>query len=200
MLMDKRKVILLGVLSLMIVVLGIIGYQGWRGQNEKLEIIEEQAHTPDIAKEGPQLSKTIKVHICGEVKCPDVYEMKEEDRVIDAIRKAGGETEYACLDAINLAAPLYDGQQVMVPTTRIAKNGDIGNVSMGQVHESGKININTADGKQMQELDGIGEKLAQRIIDYRNDNGPFNNLEDLKKVSGIGDKKYESVKEQITLY
>ncbi len=200
MLMDKRKMILLGVFSLVIVVLGIIGYQGWSRQNENLRIIEEQDDTSDISKEAQQPSRIIKVHICGEVKCPDVYEMKEDARVIDAIRTAGGETEYACLDAINLAAPLYDGQQVMVPTIRIVGNGDTGDISMGQVNGNGKVNINTANVEQLEALDGIGEKLAQRIVDYRNDNGPFHHLEDLKKVSGIGDKKYESFKEQITLY
>lgn len=129
-------------------------------------------------------SPEIYVYVEGEVANPGIYEFTEGDRVADAIEAAGGFTSSADRGAVNLAASLNDGQQVYV-----YKVGDIPQ----------KVNINTAGSWLLQLLPGIGEVLAGRIIEYRNGNGGFRIIEDLKKVEGIGPATFDNLKDKITV-
>ncbi|HZK12312.1 MAG TPA: helix-hairpin-helix domain-containing protein, partial [Atribacterota bacterium] len=128
------------------------------------------------------------------------------DRIVDAVKIAGGETEEANLDLINLAALLKDGQKIIIPykiynQTGEEMNKDIyNNVENGyssSVSTSAKVNINTADTIILQTLPGIGPVLSERIIEYRNQNGLFGVIDDIKDVSGIAEKKYEGIKDLI---
>lgn len=135
------------------------------------------------------------VDVAGWVRRPGVYEFVEGDRVIDALEAAGGPRKGALTTSLNLAAPLTDGQQILVPEP---VRGPVG-VSEEGVDASGKVNINTADATQLETLSGIGEVLAQAIIDYRDDNGPFTSVDQLMEVSGIGDATLGEIRDQVTV-
>lgn len=142
--------------------------------------------------------KVLFIHVAGTVKSPGVYKLKEGSRVFDAINAAGGYALNADLNALNLATPLTDGEKVYVPAL-----GELPPASSslpGRVSSStSKININTADAQQLDTLPGIGPVFAQRIIDYRTSQGRFSNIEDIKNVSGIGKKRFEQLKDLITV-
>ncbi|KYH31804.1 helix-hairpin-helix domain-containing protein [Neomoorella mulderi] len=153
---------------------------------------------------------TIQVHVAGAVQRPGVYELHAGARVNEAVSLAGLLPE-ANPNALNLAAPLNDGQQVIVPRQgeeagAVGGNGNFsgpgisgGGTAGGTVKTGGKVNINTATLAELDSLPGIGPTLAQRIIDYRNQKGPFRTIEDLQNVSGIGSKKFADLKDLITV-
>lgn len=143
----------------------------------------------------------IKVYITGEVKNQGVIELEEGDRIADAIEKAGGQTEQASLKNVNLAYQLEDGQKIYIPNindteTEIIDDGASGVVDDATIKQT-VVNINKADEKELQSLNGIGESLATSIVQYRKENGNFETIEDLKNVPGIGDSKFENIKEYI---
>lgn len=162
-------------------------------------------------------SKKIIVHISGEVISPGVISLEEGARIVDAINMADGVTEEADLSKVNLAYVLEDAQKIYVPNINekeekeIVENieegvvisgsgiNDENNSSSGNNSKNGnvKININTADIKELQKLSGIGESIALRIVTYRKENGKFNSIEDLKNVSGIGENKFNKIKNNI---
>lgn len=153
----------------------------------------------------------IAVHVIGAVPRPGLYEFVEGARVQDAIDAAGGLLSSANVDSINLAALLEDGQQLnipynagaepaesfsteeelVLPTEEASENSDVENTEL--------ININTASLEELDSLPGIGPTIAQRIIDYRNENGPFNTIEDIQNVSGIGPSTFEEIQDLITV-
>lgn|SRR5690554_2845407 len=145
--------------------------------------------------------KKILVHVAGEVINPGVYELFEGSRVIDAVELAGGATSKAELNIINLAAFISDGQQIYVPSSE--ESTSIFSHHPGLItdsgHDTGKVNINTANSQELQSLSGIGPGKAQGIIEYRNKNGSFCSPEDLLNVSGIGEKTFEKIKDRITV-
>jgi len=164
----------------------------------------------DISENNTVIQKEIPsviIHITGAVKNPGVYQLKSTDRIVDAVKIAGGETEEANLDLINLAALLKDGQKIIVPYKTYSETGDETNTnsyknvesvySSSSVSTSAKININTANANMLQALSGIGPVLSERIIEYRNQNGFFGVIDDIKDVSGIGEKKFEGIKDLI---
>ena len=150
----------------------------------------------------------IKVYICGMVENPGVYEIDEGARIIDLLEVAGGESEGACLEIINLAQPVSDGQRIYFPSKEevMDKNKDGSSVFftedlLNDYQSTGNklININEANLQELQELPGIGPALANNIIEYRKNNGVFKTKEELKNVTGIGDKKYEKICELISI-
>ncbi|SHI35505.1 helix-hairpin-helix domain-containing protein [Desulfofundulus thermosubterraneus] len=165
--------------------------------------------------------KELVVHVAGAVEKPGVYRLPSGARVQDAVQMAVARPE-ADLDMLNLAAPLADGQKLVVPVKQPGLTG--GAVPLQNMPGSGPVNatlrdnpfaqphgksptgsgslvnINTADQKELETLPGIGPSLAQRIIQYRETNGPFKVPEDIKNVSGIGDKRFEQLKDYITVY
>ena len=160
--------------------------------------------------------KEIVVHITGAVKKEGIVYLKEGDRIIDAIEKAGGETKNADLSQVNLAYVLSDGQKIYIPNKNekiddfiiVAGTGITTNTSQASTGTSrnaenntgtSKVNINTANEVELDSLPGIGPSIAKKIVTYRNENGKFNNIEDIKNVSGIGDAKYEELKNYITV-
>ena len=146
----------------------------------------------------PAKPEKIFVHVCGAVNRPGVYEMLEGNRIFEAIDLADGFTDEAYQPSVNLADKVTDGQQVVVPTKEEAKEMPL--KAMGGVEAEGTlININTADATRLQELSGIGESKAKEILLYREKNGLFSSIEDIKSVSGIGDKLYERIRENITV-
>lgn len=167
-------------------------------------------------------AKDLLVHVAGAVAKPGVYQLPHGSRVIDAVNQAGPAAE-AELDSLKLASPVTDGQTIYVPsksstqagstaagssqgspvssagTGRNAFTSQTGVKPSGTATVTGLVNINTADQSQLDTLPGVGPSLAQRIIQYREINGPFKAIEDLKDVSGIGDKNFEKLKDRITV-
>jgi len=142
-------------------------------------------------------ANAIVVDVVGAVRKPGVYDFAQGARVIDAVRAAGGLLPDAEPQAINLARPLVDGEQVVVPKKGEAPPAAAGGDSVQQ--PGGKVNINSAGESDFENLPGIGPVLAQKIVDYREQHGPFRSIQDLMKVSGIGQKKFDSLSAYITV-
>lgn len=139
------------------------------------------------------------VHVCGEVVVPGVYEVEEGSRVWDVIKIAGGMTEHAAPDYINLAQILVDGEKVVVPSSDEVEGFPESETAKGQVSGTGKtlVNINTASLEELMTLSGIGKSKAESIISYREMNGPFAKIEDIMKISGIKEAAFEKIKKDI---
>ncbi|NUH82220.1 helix-hairpin-helix domain-containing protein [Bacillus firmus] len=149
-----------------------------------------------------QRPQAMKADIKGAVKKPGVYEAEEGERVIDLLEKAGGLTEKADSTKINFALKITDEMVIYVP-----EEGEIleetqmgaGNFEEKGQQDSRKVNLNGADETELQTLPGIGPSKAAAIIEHRDTNGPFKGIEDLKLISGIGDKTFEKLKEHISV-
>ena len=153
----------------------------------------------DAQVEETQTKASVFVHVAGAVVAPGLYELEEDARIQDAIQAAGGFAEGALTDSINLAQVVTDGEQIVVQqqAAAAAADGSGGAVANSGVSADGKININTASESELMELDGVGEATAAKIIDHRNSEGRFKTIEDLMEVSGIGEKKFEALKDSI---
>ena len=137
------------------------------------------------------------VHVAGAVERPGVVRVAPGSRVAGAVARAGGPSRKADLTAVNLAAEVEDGQQVVVPA-----RGAAGTVAGGAVLEPGapgapKLSLGIATAEQLDELDGIGPTLSERIVEYRTENGGFGSLEELREVEGIGEKRFETLHEAL---
>jgi competence protein ComEA len=142
-------------------------------------------------------ANSIVVDVVGAVHKPGVYDFAQGARVIDAVRAAGGFLPDAEPQAINLARPLVDGEQVVVPKKGETPPAATGGGSAQQ--PGGKVNINSATASDFENLPGIGPVLAQKIVDYRDQHGPFRSIQDLMKVTGIGQKKFDSLSAYVTV-
>ena len=140
------------------------------------------------------------VYVSGEVIRPGVYELDVEHRVADALSAAGGPTADADLDSINLAMRLTDEDQIHVPpigTGGSSGAGGIRSTGSSSSTSSGKLNINAATVEELESLPGIGSAKAAAIVEYRGTHGPFQRVEDLVEVSGIGDGILGSIRHLI---
>jgi competence protein ComEA len=139
------------------------------------------------------------VDVAGWVRTPGVYEFSSGDRIVDAIARAGGARRGADLAALNLAAPLVDGTQILVPREGEAPpGGGVGAVTTGGA-TGGLVNINTAGATELEALPGIGEVLAATIVAYRDEHGPFASVDQLEDVSGIGPSTLEELRDLVTI-
>jgi len=161
--------------------------------------IQESNSFNSIQSNTPKDTENTKivVYVAGAVNKPDVYELPEDSRVKDAIKKAGGATKEADLISINLAEKLNDGEEVVVP--KKGENTSITNGGASSTNRSNKININTADATELEKLPGIGEVKAEAIIQYRKSYGRFKTIHDITRVSGIGEKTFEKIKDLISV-
>jgi competence protein ComEA len=162
------------------------------------------ASGPDPTAAPSPPAQEIVVDVAGWVHRPGVYRLHQGDRIIDAIERAGGARSGADLTSLNLAALLSDGEQILVgragaPGAGVASGTTVGSSGGGMSGEGDLINLNTATLDELESLSGIGEVLAQRILDYREQHGPFRSVEDLLSVSGIGDKRLADLKPHITV-
>ncbi len=136
---------------------------------------------------------TVYVHICGEVVFPGVYEVAAESRIVDVLRLAGGFTDEAAEEYLNLAAPVTDGMQIIILSEEEAEEE-----KERQLKEAkGLVNINTASVEELCTLPGIGESRAEDIVAYRTANGNFEEPQDIMQVSGIKSALYEKLKDKI---
>ena len=146
------------------------------------------------------------VYVCGKVKNPGVYELRNGDRVVKAIEAAGGMTEDASEEVLNQAQMLQDGQQIYVPDKEEAaqpglqmQTGGEGNNPGVQGGADTKVNLNTASKEELMTLTGIGESRAESILLYRQEHGSFKNIEEIKQIAGIKDAIFGRIKDRITI-
>lgn len=134
------------------------------------------------------------VHVAGAVRAPGLYRLAADARVAAALERAGGPAARADLNAVNLAARVQDGQQIVVPRAgAVAHAGAEAGAGTGQV----KPSLGSASAQQLEELDGIGPTLAERIVEYRGAHGGFRSLDELAEVDGIGEQRLKSLREAL---
>lgn len=195
-------------LSLLIVIVGFNGISGWLAFREEkaLEtaetVSEIPAKTEDLNTTPPEtVPATVTVHICGAVSSPGVVTLPAGSRVKDALEQAGGFSAKADTVSVNLAEIITDGQQIVIYEQSDAQNavGTAKGKSPAAAPSGLPVSVNHGSLEALMLLDGIGEKTAQKIMDYRKAQGGFKTLEELKNVPGIGEKKFEQIKNDIKL-
>ena len=240
----KQKIVIIIVTT---IILAVVGYFAYATETEKqnetnLEIAETEEKQED---EKENKEEKIIVHLSGAVKKEGIIELDENSRIADAIEKAGGIKENACIDEINLAYKLEDGMKIYIPTKEECKkqqeekkqliqtetsgisnsnsqesqnkntttssgtaanagktnsgSTSITGTSSNNTAKLGEVNINTASQTELETLPGIGPSTALKIVNYRKEKGKFKKIEDIKEVSGIGDSKYNKIKDLITI-
>ena len=208
----KQKIGLI-LAALLIVILAFIWLFSIYGNDQpKNEIKKSQESNNEIEfKLGikEKENKTIMVDISGEIITPGVVKLPEGSRIIDGITAAGGKTEDADLSKVNLAYILDDGVQLYIPryNEKLEKEIVQTEPGVGIIQEGinttskkdSKVNINTANKEKLATLPGIGEGTAEKIIEYRSKTGKFNVIDEIKKIPGIGESKFKSLKDKITI-
>ncbi len=194
---EHKEILKKAGIVVLVIILGLVVSMIKNGGQE-----EANAQAEEATVSTEETAAMIYVDVGGEVKDPSVVELPDGSRVTDAITAAGGLTEQADLTDINRAAFVSDGEKIYIPSqvSELEDDGlSVGEGGGGGTAKSsdGRININTADSTQLQELTGVGPATAEKIIDYRKQNGRFQSIEDIKNVSGIGDKTYEKLKDHI---
>lgn len=142
----------------------------------------------------PTINNKLTVHLAGEFNYPGIYQIEENTRVIDAIKLAGGATKKADLNKTNLAAFIKDGQKIHLKPIKTQTNEKPAPKKTFQ-----KININKASFNKLCQINGVGPSIANKIILYRNETGPFKSINDIKKIKGISKKKFQKLKDSITI-
>jgi competence protein ComEA len=186
-----------GLIVVLVAVLGGAGLWYARSLPKPVTIAEPGPGAAQPAVSPTSSPALLIVDVAGAVRTPGVYEFAEGERVVDAIERAGGPRPKADLSLLNLAAPLVDGTQILVPKFGPAVTGVPGETAPGSA--TGLININTASTTELETLSGIGEVLAATIVEYRTQNGPFASVDDLLDVSGIGPATLEEIRDQVTV-
>lgn len=202
----KQKIIIIGVATFMVLFIGF--YIINKTNNSEYIELETQENkliedNTSISEEHSEKEEKIIIHVTGAVKKQGIVEVENGARISDVIDATGGITNEADLTKINLAYEVEDGQKIYVPNINdrtniesITKEAGENVLEENNVKNS-KVNINTASQTELETLSGIGPSTALKIINYREENGDFKKIDDIKNVPGIGESKFESLKENI---
>lgn len=202
--MDKQKIIKIAI-AVLIGIFAIVYYFSTSNKETNYEeiltneVVIENKQDENIEEEKPM----IKVYVTGEVNNPGVIELEEGARIEDAIENAGGIKPEANLNDVNLAYEVSDGEKIYIPNlldaTGTENIEEMSTENSSTSNSNKKVNINKATVTELTNIPGIGESTAEKIIAYREENGKFKSVEDIKKVSGIGTSKYEKLKDYISV-
>lgn len=209
---QRKVVIIIGILVTILVGWKLFDSKNFEEVNSN-EILVSNLKNNEKEKNEDKEEDVMAIHVTGEVKNPGVVKVKQGSRIEDIIEAAGGLTENADITNVNLAFEVEDGMKIRIPSND-EDNENEGNIIEHYItQDSGKgvivsedkssenlslvININTANETELEQLPGIGASIAGRIIDYRNKNGKFKAIEDIKNVTGIGETKFEKIKDFI---
>ena len=167
-------------------------------------VVHDGASFDGAVSETEAMDPAFVVHVCGEVVNPGIYELPAGSRIYEAVKAAGGFTENAAEESVNLASPIEDGVQIRIYSKDEAETLAAGAAPFDGFEASGEgkepvVNLNTATKEELMTLSGIGESRAEDIIRYREENGGFQNIEDIMKVSGIKDAAFQKIKDRITV-
>lgn len=218
---NKKQKIILGVLAALVI--GFVCYYVYAKEDDASLDLENnlQVNDEEMEKQEQYSDDIILVHVSGAVNKEGIVELKVNSRISDAIEKAGGIRDDANTENINLAYKLEDGMKIHIPTKQEIENtnkihmsetiqdksenyittssGISTNQEETETAKNTKVNINTATQTQLETLPGIGPSTATKIITYRKEKGKFVKIEDIKEVNGIGDSKFEKIKNYITV-
>ncbi len=197
----NKKVIV--IVSIIFVIILFVFFNN--NKDDEVEIIEQIENKVDASIEEDKDAKQIIVHITGCIRKQGVVEIDEGSRIIDVIEAAGGVTEEADITKVNLAYIVKDAQKIYIPSIYdkqdieyiTSNNGENVIIENKYEGESNMVNINTATQTELEKLSGIGPSTALKIISYREENGKFKSIEEIKEVPGIGDAKFNSIKDMI---
>jgi competence protein ComEA len=204
---NKQKIVRVAIITLLILAALFLFFFRTGNQNDK-EMMNSDENKIQTSEKTDIATDIIIVDVAGEVKNPAVIELPVESRINDAILAAGGLTNQADISQINRAAILSDGEKIFIPTKQISSVVDVaptneGTISHGTTDNSNygnkMVNINYASASELQEIPGVGPVTAEKIILYRQDHGLFRKIDEIKKVSGIGDKTYIKMKPYICI-
>lgn len=185
------------IIALAVLLAAISFYTTWQ-KSQALPVAVAPAAAA-AEKTGNKATEVV-VYVSGAVLKPGVVTLPAGARVIDAVKAAGGGTAEADMERINLAQAVKDGMQIQIPRVAAGNAANAGGAAgRPAASEAHLVNINTADKAMLDSLPGIGPALAERIVEYREKHGPFQDIADLKKVSGIGESKWEKLKDKVTL-
>ena len=168
------------------------------------DVVHDGASFDGAVSETEAMDPAFVVHVCGEVANPGIYELPAGSRIYEAVKAAGGFTENAAEESVNLASPIEDGVQIRIYSKEETETLAAGAAPFDGFEASGEgkepvVNLNTATKEELMTLSGIGESRAEDIIRYREENGGFQNIEDIMKVSGIKDAAFQKIKDRITV-
>ena len=193
------------------IIYGIFNYFTQNKNKENLENISQDIiinnQTENTTEENNNQEKIV-IHITGAICNEGIYELEENSRIADAVKMAGGLKENADLKQINLAYVLEDGMKINIPSKNESTNEPSNNAESYITKENlnsfnnaktSKVNINSATQTELETLPGIGPSTALKIINYRKEKGKFNKIEDIKNVNGIGESKFNKIKEFIKI-
>lgn len=191
---DKRRIVL--IISIYALLFGVFYF--YKNNNYNSTIINQLSPTPqenelndEIVGEASGIEEEIFIHISGEINYPGLIKLKYGQRLYEGVEMAGGMTDEADLDQINLSLVLNDQDKVYIPS----KDEKVNYI---QTNSTPLININTATKNELMNLNGVGEKTADSIIEYREKTG-FKNIEDIMNVPGIGEQKFKQIQEHINI-
>lgn len=200
-----KKIIIIGVIIIIVIIYAIYKnlsnnqYQEINFEKDEIENKEDTENEKTIDEKN-----YIVLHITGEVINPGIIKIEEGQRVADAIEAAGGVTPNANVNKINLAYILKDGQKLYVPSIYDEEEKEFITENIGKnildesiENNNIKININTATESQLENLSGIGPSTAMKIVNYRKENGLFKSIDEIKNVPGIGESKFNAIKDNI---
>lgn len=206
-----NKKILFIIIIISGIIYGVFNYFTQNNNKENLENISQDIiinnQTENITEENNNQEKIV-IHITGAICNEGIYELEENSRIADAVKMAGGLKEDADLKQINLAYVLEDGMKINIPSKNENTNEDSNNTESYITKENlnssnntkiSKVNINNATQTELETLPGIGPSTALKIINYRKEKGKFNKIEDIKNVNGIGENKFNKIKEFIKI-
>lgn len=206
---NKKNIFICSCVCVVIICIIVCFVWEHNNQNVKYDFIEadKNENEVNIKKDFNEPDDKIYVYVLGEVNNSGVVEVQYGNRLKDVIEKAGGFTSEADIEKVNLAYQVEDGQKIVIPNVNaVEKDENTGEeqITAGagvDIVEGGgngtKVNINRATQTELETLSGIGPSMANKIIQYRNKNGKFKSVEELKNVPGIGDSKYEAIKDSI---
>jgi len=198
---EKKWLLVAGII--LFVVFVVITYYLSANKKDEVKWTAATTNTSTVASfsqsQVADSEQKILVDIKGEVNKPGVYELTGDARMKELVMLAGGLTKNAEERQLNLAEKLTDQQMVYVPNKKEAKEMEVAETKQSGQAQNDLIDINTADSEQLQELSGIGPAKAQAIIEYRDENGPFKSVDELKEVSGFGEKTVEKLRESIKI-
>lgn len=204
--MYKKPLLILLSIALLAIVITFYGYSTTDSKDTTINL-----ESSPITSEAAQSQHEITVYVSGEINSPGVITLNADSRISDAVNACGGFTPVADKNNINLAQKLEDGMQIKVPAidnsinNKSTSSNNTPNTSSQNTHNKSntdnatKVNINIATEADLDTLPGVGPAMAKRIVEYRNTNGNFKSIDEIKNVKGIGDAKFSKMQDRITI-
>jgi competence protein ComEA len=201
---SRPQLVAYALAALVVVVLGVRFMQGQaRGSAAPAASVSAPASgsANQTVRLEPRKATVALVHVAGAVRSPGVYRLRDGERIQDAVRRAGGPRRGADLNAINLAAKVADGQQVVVPRRGAAGGAPVGGAAASEpgAPPQAPVSLNTATAEQLDTLDGVGPATASKILEYRRQHGGFRSIDDLGEIPGIGPKRLAALRGKVQL-